>query len=119
MATRVRFIVAFEGLQRHYPRLSARRCCEATEVPYPTFAHWRVGAPSIRGTVPFSTAPAACRPTSSTPSPFAASRPNGSEFGRALTFLLQRLGIRHARIRPRSPHLNGEVERARRTVQEE
>jgi len=44
---------------------------------------------------------------------------NGPEFGRALTFILRRLGIRHARIRPRSPHLNGKVERAQRTVREE
>ena len=44
---------------------------------------------------------------------------NGSEFGRDLTVLLRRLGIRHARIRPRSPHLNGKVERVQRTVQEE
>ena len=44
---------------------------------------------------------------------------NGSEFGRDLTRLLHRLGIRHTRIRPRSPHLNGKVERVQRTVQEE
>src|SRR3972149_4084045 len=44
---------------------------------------------------------------------------NGSEFGRELTRILQRLGIRHTRIRPRSPHLNGKVERVQRTVQEE
>jgi transposase InsO family protein len=44
---------------------------------------------------------------------------NGSEFGGDLTALLRRLGIRHARIRPRSPHLNGKVERVQRTVQEE
>jgi len=44
---------------------------------------------------------------------------NGSEFGRDLTSLLQHLGIRHTRIRPRSPHLNGKVERVQRTVQEE
>jgi transposase InsO family protein len=44
---------------------------------------------------------------------------NGSEFGQALTHLLNRLGIRHTRIRPRSPHLNGKVERVQRTVQEE
>lgn len=44
---------------------------------------------------------------------------NGPEFGRALTFLLRRLGIRHARIRPRSPHLNGKVERVQRTVRDE
>jgi transposase InsO family protein len=44
---------------------------------------------------------------------------NGSEFGRDLTSLLQRLGIRHTRIRPRCPHLNGKVERVQRTAQEE
>ena len=44
---------------------------------------------------------------------------NGSEFGRDLTLLLGRLAIRHAHIRPRSPHLNGKVERVQRTVQEE
>jgi len=44
---------------------------------------------------------------------------NGSEFGRDLTNLLQHLGIRHTRIRPRCPHLNGKVERVQRTVQEE
>ena len=44
---------------------------------------------------------------------------NGSEFGRDLTTLLRRLGVRHTRIRPRSPHLNGKVERVQRTVQEE
>ena len=44
---------------------------------------------------------------------------NGSEFGRDLTRLLRRLGIRHTHIRPRCPHLNGKVERVQRTVQEE
>ena len=44
---------------------------------------------------------------------------NGSEFSRELTRLLQRLRIRHTRIRPRTPHLNGKVERVQRTVQEE
>jgi transposase InsO family protein len=44
---------------------------------------------------------------------------NGSEFGRDLTRLLHRLGIRHTHIRPRCPHLNGKVERVQRTVQEE
>ena len=44
---------------------------------------------------------------------------NGSEFGLDLTALLKRLDIRHTRIRPRSPHLNGKVERVQRTVQEE
>ena len=40
VATRVSYIVAFEELRRRHPRLSARRFCEATEVPYPTFARW-------------------------------------------------------------------------------
>jgi transposase InsO family protein len=44
---------------------------------------------------------------------------NGSEFGRELSNLLKRLGIRHTRIRPRTPRLNGKVERVQRTVQEE
>ena len=44
---------------------------------------------------------------------------NGPEFGRDLTALLRRLGIRHTHIRPRTPHLNGKVERVQRTTQEE
>lgn len=40
VATRVSYIVSFEELRRQHPRLSARRFCEATEVPYPTFARW-------------------------------------------------------------------------------
>ena len=44
---------------------------------------------------------------------------NGSEFGSELSNLLKRLGIRHTRIRPRTPRLNGKVERLQRTVQEE
>jgi len=44
---------------------------------------------------------------------------NGPEFGNALTHLLRHRGIRHARIRPRTPHLNGKVERVQRTVREE
>jgi transposase InsO family protein len=44
---------------------------------------------------------------------------NGSEFGQDFSRLLGRLGIRHTRIRPRTPHLNGKVERVQRTVQEE
>lgn len=44
---------------------------------------------------------------------------NGSEFGQDLTRLLERRGIRHAHIRPRTPHLNGKVERVQRTMQEE
>ena len=44
---------------------------------------------------------------------------NGSEFGQELSRLLARLGIRHVRIRPRTPRLNGKVERLHRTMQEE
>lgn len=44
---------------------------------------------------------------------------NGSEFGRELTLLLKRLSIRHTRIRPHTPRLNGKVERVQRTVKEE
>jgi len=44
---------------------------------------------------------------------------NGSEFGSELSLLFRRLGIRHARTRPRMPWLNGKVERVQRTVQEE
>jgi len=239
VATRVSFIVAFEGLRREHPRLSARRFCEATEVPYPTFARWWAGQRAIRGSEASSTAPnarGAALPlwraaswtssagftassawasavfthtsprSASSPAASAAStgvlkragalvlrprkpRPlwtryakalpgergqmdlkylpqgryqltlvddcsrllaatvltqrttaavcralphllhcfpfrciqtdNGSEFGRTLTLLLRRLGIRHTRIRPRCPHLNGKVDRAQRTVQEE
>jgi len=38
--TRISYIVAFWELRRQYPRLSARRFCEATESPNPTFARW-------------------------------------------------------------------------------
>jgi transposase InsO family protein len=44
---------------------------------------------------------------------------NGGEFGQDFTRLLGRLKTRHTRIRPRTPHLNGKVERVQRTVQEE
>lgn len=44
---------------------------------------------------------------------------NGPEFGRQLTALLKSLGIRHYHIRPRTPRLNGKVERVQRTIQEE
>jgi transposase InsO family protein len=239
-ATRVGYIVSFEELRRRHPRLSARRFCEATEIPYPTFARWwavwrrqgkrglldrpkrprrrptalegrvldiirhvhhqlglgvrrlhayltqagliscslssvyrvlkRAGAlihrprkpkpvwtryakalPGERGQMDLMylpegryqltlvddcsrllaatvltqrTAAAVClalpRLLRSFPFPFSCIQTdNGSEFGRALTFLLHRLGIRHARIRPRSPHLNGKVERVQRTVREE
>lgn len=44
---------------------------------------------------------------------------NGSEFGLGLTQLLKGLGIRHVHTRPRTPRLNGKVERVHRTMQEE
>jgi transposase InsO family protein len=44
---------------------------------------------------------------------------NGGEFGLALTRLLEAQGIRHARIRPHTPRLNGKVERVQRTMAEE
>ncbi len=44
---------------------------------------------------------------------------NGPEFSGDLTALLRRRGIRHVRIRPRTPHLNGKVERVQRTMREE
>lgn len=240
VATRVSFIVAFEELRRQHPRLSARRFCGATEVPYPTFARWwvawrrrgrsalldhpkrprrhptalqgrvldiirqvhrqlglgvrrlhahltqagliscslssvyrvlkRAGAlvqrprkpkpvwiryakalPGERGQMDLKYLPqgryqltlvddcsrflaatvlsqrttaAVCRalPQLLHTFPFSLrciQTDNGSEFGRALTLLLRRLGIRHTRIRPRSPHLNGKVERVQRTMQEE
>jgi len=240
VATRVSFIVAFEELRRQHPRLSARRFCEATEVPYPTFARWwaawrqqgnrallnrarrprrcptalqgrvldiirhahhqlglgvrrlhayltqarliscsvssvyrvlkRAGALVLRPRKPKRiwtryakaipgeraqmdlmylpqgryqltlvddcsrllaatvltkrTTAAVCRALPrllhSLPFPLRCIQTdNGPEFGRALTLLLRRLGIRHSHIRPRSPHLNGKVERVQRTVQEE
>ena len=44
---------------------------------------------------------------------------NGSEFARAFSQVLAKQGIRHVRIRPRTPHLNGKVERVQRTMREE
>jgi hypothetical protein len=41
--TRVSYILAFEEPHRRHHRLSARRFCEATEVPCPTFARWWAG----------------------------------------------------------------------------
>lgn len=240
VATRVSFIVAFEELRRRHPRLSARRFCEATEFPYPTFARWwaawrrqgkralldrprrprrcpnalqgrvldiirhvhrrlglgvrrlhayltqagliscslstvyrvlkRAGAlvqrprrpkpvwtryakalPGERAQMDLKYLPrgryqltlvddcsrflaatvltqrttaAVCRALprllQSFPFPLRCIQTdNGSEFGRALTLLLRGHGTRHARIRPRSPHLNGKVERVQRTAQEE
>jgi len=44
---------------------------------------------------------------------------NGPEFERGLSRWLHERDIRHVRIRPRQPHLNGKVERVQRTIQEE
>lgn len=44
---------------------------------------------------------------------------NGSEFESAFHQVLEGQGIRHVRIRPRTPHLNGKVERVQRTIAEE
>jgi transposase InsO family protein len=44
---------------------------------------------------------------------------NGSEFESALHAWLEQRSIRHVRIRPRQPHLNGKVERVQRTIAEE
>ena len=240
VATRVSFIVSFEELRRQHPRLSARRFCEATEVPYATFARWwaawrrrgarglqdrsrrprqspnaataatldrirlvhrrlglgvrrlhaylrqaglvtcslstvyrvlrRAGAlvrrprkpkpiwqryakawPGERAQLDLKYLPknrfqltlvddcsrylaaavltrrtcaAVCTvlPALLARFPFplrCIQTDNGPEFGQALTQLLGQLTIRHTRIRPRSPHLNGKVERVQRTVQEE
>jgi transposase InsO family protein len=238
--TRVSYIVSFEELRKQHPRLSARRFCEATEVPYPTFARWwaayrrqrarglqdrsrrprrspaalapvfldrirlvhrrlglgvrrlhaylrqagliscslstvyrvlrRAGAlvrrprkpkpiwqryakawPGERAQMDLKYLPqgrfqvtliddcsrslAATVVTKRTTQAVCQALPqllqalpfplrclqtdNGSEFGKAFTQLLRQQGIRHTRIRPRSPHLNGKVERVQRTVQEE
>jgi transposase InsO family protein len=240
VATRVSYIVSFEELRKQHPRLSARRFCEATEVPYATFARWwaayrrkrgrglqdrsrrprrsptaipvvtlerirlvhrrlglgvrrlhaylcqagliscslstvyrvlrRAGAlvrrprkpkpiwqryqkawPGERAQLDLKYLPqrrfqltlvddcsrylAAAVLTRRTCAAVCAVLPvllarfpfpirclqtdNGPEFGQTLTRLLHQSGIRHARIRPRSPHLNGKVERVQRTVQEE
>ena len=44
---------------------------------------------------------------------------NGAEFQSAFHWHLERLDIRHAYIRPRSPHLNGKVERSHRVDDQE
>jgi len=44
---------------------------------------------------------------------------NGSEFESRFHSWLVDQGIRHVRIRPRQPHLNGKVERVQRTIAEE
>jgi hypothetical protein len=55
--TSVSYIVAFDELHRRRHRLSARRLCEATEAPYPTFARWRGGPGARRGRTASSSAP--------------------------------------------------------------
>jgi transposase InsO family protein len=44
---------------------------------------------------------------------------NGPEFGQEVSRWLSARGVRHTRIRPRCPHLNGKVERVQRTIEEE
>lgn len=44
---------------------------------------------------------------------------NGAEFGSRVSLWLKAQAIRHTRIRPRSPHQGGKVERVQRTIQEE
>jgi transposase InsO family protein len=44
---------------------------------------------------------------------------NGPEFGQEVSRWLRAHDIRHTRIRPRCPHLNGKVERVQRTIEEE
>lgn len=44
---------------------------------------------------------------------------NGAEFESRFHAWLEEHGIRHVRIRPRQPHLNGKVERVQRTIAEE
>lgn len=44
---------------------------------------------------------------------------NGPEFSTDFTFYLDRQGIHHRRIKPRTPRLNGKVERSHRTDEQE
>jgi transposase InsO family protein len=44
---------------------------------------------------------------------------NGAEFATEFTFALDQQGIHHRRIRPRTPRLNGKVERSHRTDEQE
>jgi transposase InsO family protein len=44
---------------------------------------------------------------------------NGSEFGQTCSAMLTAQGIQHVHIRPRTPRLNGKVERVQRTCAEE
>ena len=44
---------------------------------------------------------------------------NGAEFQSSFHWHLERLDIRHAYIRPRTPHLNGKVERSHRVDDQE
>jgi transposase InsO family protein len=44
---------------------------------------------------------------------------NGSEFGQSSTGICSTLGVDHVRIKPRTPRLNGKVERSHRIDSEE
>jgi transposase InsO family protein len=81
------------------------RFLAATVLIQRTSAAVCVALPRLLGSIPF---PIRCIQTD-----------NGPEFSETLTELLRRTGIRHVRIRPRTPHLNGKVERVQRTVREE
>jgi transposase InsO family protein len=81
------------------------RLLAATVLTQRTSAAVCEAVPRLLGSIPF---PLRCIQTD-----------NGSEFARAFSQLLARLGIRHVRIRARTPHLNGKVERVQRTVREE
>lgn len=81
------------------------RYLAACVIPKRTMAAVRRALPALLDELPF---PLSCIQTD-----------NGSEFGSALSLLLKGLGIRHARTRPRTPRLNGKVERVHRTMQEE
>jgi transposase InsO family protein len=81
------------------------RYLTACVIPKRTMAAVCKALPTLLGELPF---PLRCIQTD-----------NGSEFGLALTAFLKPLGIRHVRTRPRTPRLNGKVERVHRTMQEE
>jgi transposase InsO family protein len=81
------------------------RYLAACVIPKRTMAAVATALPALLAELPF---PLRCIQTD-----------NGSEFGSALTLLLKELGIRHAHTRPRTPRLNGKVERVHRTMQEE
>jgi len=81
------------------------RYLAACVIPKRTMAAVCTALPALLGELPF---PLRCIQTD-----------NGSEFGSALSQQLKGLAIRHVRTRPRTPRLNGKVERVHRTMQEE